>query len=163
MSRIFVGHAALWGLVDLKSTMYAEGCFSRSISAFQSGMNIPVLLGHTATEPLAGVGRERRPAGRVLALRQDATGLEVTGALEPVDDFQASQIEKMLRHPLGLSLGSWSHETKWMKRIGSVFRISDCLIFEVSISTMPAKPGEFIYFPSTRIENEPVAMEPNPA
>lgn len=160
MGRIFVGYAATWDAPNRKRTMYSSGCFSRSIAAFQAGMNIPVLLGHTVAEPLASGSskRERRPIGKVLVMRQDSVGLEITGVLEPVDDLQGATIDKMLHHQLGLSLGSWSHESKWIKQSGPFFMITDCLIYEISLTTLPAGDGGAVFIPAKRIENDPVPM-----
>ncbi len=157
MKRIFCGYAATWE-VNKKNTVFVPGCFSRSIAAFSAGMAIPVLLGHTAPEILMSMWRESLPIGRVLALRQDAKGLDVTGVLEPADDLQSATIEKLLGHQLGLSIGSWCHETRWMKQKGPLHVVSDCLIYEISLTTMPADPNEKTYLPNTKIQGEPVSL-----
>lgn len=156
--RIFVGYAATWEM-NLKYTLFSPGCFSRSIVAFNSGMEIPVLLAHTAGEPLTANHREKRAIGHVLALRQDSNGLECTGVLEAADDFQDALISQLLKYPLGLSVGSWCHESKWIKRAGPIATIIDCLVYEISLSTAPADPTEKVFFPATDIQGDPVPME----
>lgn len=157
MKRIFVGYAATWEM-NKKNTVFAGGCFSRSINAFSAGMAIPILLGHTAPEPLMAMWCESLPIGRVLALRQDAKGLDVTGVLEPADDLQAALIEKLLSLELGLSVGAWCHERRWIKQSGPIYTVSDCLIYEISLTTMPADPNEKVYFPTAQVRGEPVSM-----
>jgi HK97 family phage prohead protease len=155
--RIFAGYAATWEM-NKKNTVFIPGCFSRSISAFAAGMGIPLLLGHTAPEPLIAMWRESLPIGRVLALRQDAKGLDVTGVLEPADDHQAVLIEKLLAHELGLSIGSWCNVKRWVKQKGPLWIVNDCLIYEISLTTMPADANEKAYFLDKKIQGEPISL-----
>jgi HK97 family phage prohead protease len=157
MKRIFAGYAATWD-VNKKNTVFMPGCFSRSISAFAAGMAIPLLLGHTAPEALISSRGESLPIGRVLALREDNKGLDVTGVLETVNHLQEARIEKMLAHELGLSIGSWSDAKRWVKQKGPLWIVNDCLIYEISLTTMPADANEKAVFPNERIQGEPVSM-----
>lgn len=142
----FEGYASLFGVADLGGDIIEAGAFTNTLNR-RGAAGVRMLWQHDAAEPL----------GIWLSLTEDAHGLRVRGRLN-AGVRRADDVRALLRNGAvdGLSIG---FRTGRARREGSVRRIFQLDLWEVSIVTFPMAPGARIFTPAP----DTTLLTPHPA
>ncbi len=126
---VFSGYASIFGKADLGGDRVEPGAFADSLAA-RGVAGIKMLFQHDPAEPI-GVWRD---------IREDATGLHVTGQLMP-DVARAREVLSLMRAGAldGLSIGFRTVKGRTDARTG-IRHLARIDLWEISIVTFPMLP-----------------------
>ena len=136
MDGHFTGYASLFGVPDLGRDVVARGAFAASLRRRGPG-GVRMLWQHDTAEPI----------GRWLALREDASGLHVTGQLNLAVQ-RAREIDALMRAGGvdGLSIGFRTVQARPAR--GGERHLTQVDLWEISLVTFPLLPGARVAAPT---------------
>jgi HK97 family phage prohead protease len=123
------GYAAVWGKRDLYGDVVQRGAFAKSLAAHQNAATRPLML--WAHDPA-------RPVGVWSEIREDATGLHVTGMLV-MDSTAGRDAHAMLKAQAldGLSIGFRTVRAAPATTGGRI--VHEMELIEISLVSRPAQ------------------------
>lgn len=127
---IVTGYAAVWGKRDAFGDIIERGAFTATLAEHRAAGTRPLMLwGHDPN----------RPVGTWTELREDATGLHVTGKLV-MDSTAGRDAFAMLKAQAldGLSIGFRTERATPRKGGRNVHKVR---LIEISLVTLPAQPA----------------------
>jgi HK97 family phage prohead protease len=127
---IVTGYAAVWGKRDMFGDVLQRGAFAASLAEHRTAGTRPLMLwGHDPN----------RPVGTWSEIREDDTGLHVTGKLVMGSTAGRDAFEMMKAQALdGLSIG---FRTKRATALPGGRTVHEVRLIEISLVTLPAQPA----------------------
>ena len=121
----FEGYAAIYDSVDDGNDSISRGAFAKTLA--EGSGNLPLLWAHNQAEPI----------GRV-QLRDSPKGLAATGRLA-LSVSKAQEVYTLMKEGIvkGLSIG---FKTVKEEYVGTVRRLKEIRLYEISVVTLPMQP-----------------------
>lgn len=125
----FTGYASTFGTVNAYNEYVARGAYSESLEKL-AGKPLPLLWQH----------EDDKPVGTLTELKEDDTGLYVTGRLFVADVQLAREAYALIAGGAvtGLSVGAWAEDFTVSKEPDVPTALTKLTLREVSIVTFPA-------------------------